>query len=96
MKIYTGKKDLKTSNLKLNFASTNNLRTVKISETPTDFPDEFTVSLPQLKRAVTFERIKNDSHYPISSANIYTIDSAKQVKKYEETNTEKVNRFFFN
>ena len=93
------KKGHKSSSLRLDIATFSKnigLRTARIMDLPVDFPAEFTVSMQELKRSVTFERIKNDAHYPIGSANVYTIDSSShKVKKQAGKSMEKVTECFF-
>lgn len=55
-----------------------------------EFPDKFQVNIDTLERGlIDFKKIEKDKSYPLASSNIYTINSANQIVKFEQQhNTE--------
>jgi len=59
---------------------------------PVKFPDEFSVYLDALDTHVTFERIKNDTRYPIGRSDVYTIDPSNNFVKVNIQESYQVKR----
>ncbi len=59
---------------------------------PVKFPDEFSVYLDALDSHVTFERIKNDTRYPIGRSDVYTIDPSNNFVRVNIQESHQVKR----
>lgn len=61
----------------------NDLQIVIESGNPDKFPVDFKVKLPD-SREIYFQKIKKDETYSLGSSDVYTVNSEKQVVKFDK------------
>lgn len=69
--------------------SINGLDIIFDKNDTSEFPNEFHVVVTGLKsKKISFKKVEHDSHYPLSSATVYTADSNNKIVRFEGANEQ--------